>query len=276
MLEREEYVEQAYFYRALGERMLEDTPTQDVLQSIREEILATTKLPMAIDYMLGELRHGDVFAPAMARLGHYFTPFQSYVIQEAEDEHGRFDMRVALEILKREAQYRADGAPPQGLFLYQFESLCRNRLGYDCGLQAMAADPVFDADWRQWILQVRHQVGILDLADLIYIQSAYYPLVQAQRGQSAEGCQPLFGEKEGRIALANRRKDPLYLFSALHRQLGYPAVPQPKPVDATRDLVPMLARRMERLEARLRLLEEEHRGGINLKQFYRPPEDRPS
>jgi hypothetical protein len=274
MLEREEYIEQAYFFRVLGERLLESVPTQDVLQLIREEILATTKLPMAIDYLLSELRHGGGFAPAMVRLGHYFTPFQSYVIQEAEDERGRFDMRIALEILKREVQYRADGAAPQGLFLYQFEALCRNRLGYDRGLEAMAADPVFDAAWRAWILQVRHQVGILDMADLIYIKSQYYPIVQAQQGRSAEGCEPLFGEREGRIALANRRKDPVYLFNSLHRQLGYPAVPRPQPVDQTRDLVPLLARRMERLESRLQLLEEERRGGIDLTQFYRPP-DRP-
>ena len=32
----------------------------------------------------------------------------------------------------------------------------------------------------------------------------------------------LFGEKEGKIAWANRKKDPLYLFAALQRHLGYP------------------------------------------------------
>ena len=37
----------------------------------------------------------------------------------------------------------------------------------------------------------------------------------------------LFGEKEGKIARANRGRDPLYLFSALQRQLGYPEVPRP-------------------------------------------------
>ena len=43
----------------------------------------------------------------------------------------------------------------------------------------------------------------------------------------------LFGEKEGRIAMANRRKDPLYLFSALQRHLGYPSVPRPIKDEAT-------------------------------------------
>ena len=39
----------------------------------------------------------------------------------------------------------------------------------------------------------------------------------------------LFGEKEGKIAKANRGRDPLYLFAALQRQLGYPEVPRPRP-----------------------------------------------
>ena len=34
---------------------------------------------------------------------------------------------------------------------------------------------------------------------------------------------PLFAEKEGKIAKANRGRDPL-LFAALQRQLGYPEV----------------------------------------------------
>ena len=37
---------------------------------------------------------------------------------------------------------------------------------------------------------------------------------------------PLFGEKEGKIAKASRGRDPLYLFAALQRQLGYPEVPR--------------------------------------------------
>ena len=37
---------------------------------------------------------------------------------------------------------------------------------------------------------------------------------------------PLFGEKEGKIAKASRGRDPLFLFAALQRQLGYPEVPR--------------------------------------------------
>ncbi|OHB76339.1 MAG: hypothetical protein A2W31_09045 [Planctomycetes bacterium RBG_16_64_10] len=272
MLEREEYVEQAYFFQTLGERFSANSPTQEVLRSVREEVLATTKLPMAIDYMLSELKLTGALTPAMERLSHYFAPFQSYVMREAENERGRLDMRVALEILRREVQYRADGASPQGMFLYQFEALCRNRLGYDRGLEAVAADPIYDPTWRQWILAVRHQVGILDVADLIYVRSEYYRMVQARRGAAADQSSALFGEKEGRIALANRHKDPLFLFAALHRQLGYPAVPRPPRTRDAADLVPVLARRVERLEARVRLLEEEQRGGIDLAKFYHPPQ----
>ncbi len=141
LLDREEYVEQAYFFRTLRERMQHSMSTQDLLDAVRQEILATTMLPFAVDFMAGELRLTGGFATAMARLPHYFTPFQSYVVAEAEKAEGRFDFRVALEILEREAEYRAKGASPQGIFLFQFETLCRNRLGYDRGLDAVAADP---------------------------------------------------------------------------------------------------------------------------------------
>ena len=106
-LDREEYVEQAYFFQTLRERMLQDMSTQDLLDAIRQEVLATTMLPFALDFMAGELRLTGGFATAMARLPHYFTPFQSYVVGEAEKAEGRFDFRIALEILQREMEYRA-------------------------------------------------------------------------------------------------------------------------------------------------------------------------
>ena len=93
--------------------------TQDLLLWIKEEILSTTRLPMAMDFLSAELKLHGMFSPAMAKLAHYFTPFQTYVIAEAENPNvGEFDIRVALKILEREAQYRADGATPQGIFLY--------------------------------------------------------------------------------------------------------------------------------------------------------------
>jgi hypothetical protein len=275
MLDREEYVEQAYFFRALGERLRENMATQDLLRWIKEEILATTRLPMAMDFMSSELKLHGMFSTAMAKLSHYFTPFQTFVIAEAENERGKLDFSVALKILEREAEYRAGTATPQAIFLYQFESLCRNRLGYDKGLAAVAADPIFDEGWSEWILTVRRQVGLIDLADMIYVRSEQYPIDCRRQGRDeAIGDKPiLFGQKEGRIALANRKKDPLLLFAALHRQLGYPEVPRLTPRDQSPEMLPALMRRVERMEARLKLVEEEQKGGLDITKFYAKPPD---
>ncbi len=280
MLEREEYVEQSYFFRSMIERMALSESAQELLKSLRDEVLSTTKLPLALDFMAAELRLTGTLHTAMAKLPHYFTPFQTYLMAEAERATGRFDFRTALEILRREADYRAAGTTPQGMFLYQFECLCRNRLGYDRGLEAIAGDPIFDAKWRPWIETVRRQAGFVDFADLVYVRSELYARRQAQQADAdsdegvaaAESSSPskavLFGEKEGRIALANRRKDPLYLFAALQRQLGYPTVPRPLTASESPNAIPTLQRQIQRLETRLKLLEEEHRGGIDITKFY--------
>jgi len=266
-LDREEYVEQAYFFRTLRERLQLGLSTQDLLGTIRQELLSTTKLPMALDFMGAELRLTGGFGSAMERLKHYFTSFQAFVVREAERDSGKLDMRIALEVLEREAEYRAKGISLQGIFLYQFETLCRNRLGYDRGLEAAAGDPIYDDRWREWIHTVRRQVGIIDIADLIFVRSEHY---RALRGDPEKPI--LFGEKEGKIALANRHKDPLFLFSALARHLGYPSVPRPKAQDSEGQLVLGLQRRIDRLEQRIKLLEEELRGGINLARFYVSPQ----
>ena len=287
-LPREEYVEQAHFFGSLAERMAENAPAQEVLGAMREEVLATTKLPMAIDFLLSELRHQGSFAPGMRKLSHYFTPFQCYIMGEAENVRRRFDLRVGLLILARESHYRAaEHVTRQGLFVFQFETLCRNRLSYDHGLEAMSQDPSYDETWREWILTVRRQIGLVELADLIYVRSEFYVL---QQQRLAGGLQPdsddaprdeepvhatLFAVQDGRIAWANRKKDPLLLFSALHRHLDYPEVPRAERVDPEEQLLPTLARRIEHLEARLRLLEEEQRGGIDLSRFYADQQDKP-
>ena len=270
MLDREEYVEQAYLFRVIAERLPDNIPLQDILADVGEELMATTKLPLAVSFMSSELKHLGLFAPAMEKLSHYFTPFQTYVVRAAENDRGRFEMRVAIEILRMEAEYRSQESTCQGIFLYQFETLCRNHLEYDRGLQAIAADPIFDESWREWILTVRRQVGIVDLADLLYVRSAYYADRQQAAGRpSAPSKKPmLFGTKEGRIALAHHHKDPLFLFAALQRHLEYPKVPRPSRAENSRDLVAQMLRRMERLETRIKLCEEEQRSGIDLTQFY--------
>jgi hypothetical protein len=270
MLNREEYIEQAYFFGCMGERMLEQIPMQELLSSVRDEILATTNLPHAIEFLLAELRHCGVFATAMAKIPHYFTPFQTYVMTEAENERGRFDLRIALEILRREAEYRGTEPSIQGVFLYQFETLCRNRLRYDRGLGAMSRDPIFDAAWQKWIIQFRRRIGIIDVADMIYVSSEHYIFQQTRLGRDLPGEDHpiLFGDKEGRIALANRTKNPLFLFAAMQRHLGYPEVPRPKPVDDAPRLIPQIMRTLEQLEQRVKLIEDEQRqGAIDLNRF---------
>ena len=45
-------------------------------------------------------------------------------------------------------------------------------------------------------------------------------------------------------------------------------MPRPQPESSERYILPELQRRIERLETRINLLEEEHRGGINLARFF--------
>uniref|UniRef100_A0A7C2NTV5 Uncharacterized protein n=1 Tax=Schlesneria paludicola TaxID=360056 RepID=A0A7C2NTV5_9PLAN len=273
VLDREEYIEQAYFFRTFGERLDENLPSQEILDGIREEILATTKLPMALDVLRGELLHSGRLSTGMRHLGHYFTPFQAFVMQMAEEDKTRFDQRIALHILEREAKYRSESATPAGLFIYQFECVARNRLGYHHGLEAIATDPFYDELWRDWIRKVRMRLGENEFADLIYFRSEWY--VEEKRRNGRPDYQPsgpvLFGRQEGRIAKANRGKDPLYLFAALQRQLGYPSVPRVRPQDSQLALHPVLEQRLQRLEKRLQLIEGEVKGQVDLSEFYAKP-----
>jgi len=274
VLEREEYVEQAHLFRTLGERLADNVPMQELLPHVKQEILSTTRLPLAIDFLHTELRHAGMMSSAMARLSHYFTPFQTYVMREAEAERGRFDLRIAIDILRHEAEYRSQDPRPQAMFMYQFECLCSNRLKYDYGLAAIAGDPIYDANWQEWIRELRHRIGMVDFADMIYVRSQFNLIHLTRPGEEPPAATKpvLFSEKEGKIAWANRRKDPLYLFAALQRHLGYPAVPRPKRPDESVNLVPLLSQRVERLESRLKLLDEEGRkGAIDLTKLYGKP-----
>ena len=275
ILPREEYVEQSYLFRILGERVRNGEPVQQLLGFVKQEVLATTKLPMAIDYLLAELNHVGTMASAMEKLAHYFTPFQTFVMSSAEDERGRFDISTALQILQFESDFRSKEQDPASFFFFQFETLARNRLAYDHGLAAMSKDPFYPPPWQEWILKVRHKIGIVDLPDLIYVHSEHYVSRQSQKRVDFERPDPLlFGEQEGRIALANRNKEPMFFFAALQRQLNYPKVPRPIKKDPADELVPKLVRTVERLEARVKLLEDENRNkGIDLSKFYKGPKD---
>ncbi|MBA3315497.1 MAG: hypothetical protein H0T47_19700 [Planctomycetaceae bacterium] len=275
-LAREEYIEQEHFFRVLRERTATNVPVQDALSQIREEILATTNLPYAIDFLRTEALHGGRLNPAMTRLAHYFTPFQTYIIASAEGDSTKFDMATALLILERLAGFMADKPTRPGLFIYQFECIARNRLGYDAGLKAAAADAYFDDHWGIWINRVRGMLGTADFADLIYFRSAEHVDQVRRRLQDPERTPEyviLFGSSEGRIARASRGKDPLYMFAALQRQLGYPRVPRVEPKSEDK-LPPALEARLARLEKRLTLLEAETKGtGIDLSEFMKKPPD---
>jgi hypothetical protein len=274
MLDREEYVEQVYFFHAFRERVLDGLPSQDVLARISEELLSTTRLPLAVSYLHTEIKVYGLMAPAMERLSHYFTPFQVHVIDQAEQDRSRFPMDLALLVLEREAKYKSETPTPSGLFVYQFEALSRNRLGYGKGLDAIAADPFYDEDWRDYISLLRSRLGDVDFADLIFVRSSFYVTQQRRRNPDFTPKFPiLFGEKEGKIARANRGRDPLYLFSALQRQLGYPEVPRPHRPDEAEARLALLEQRVALLENRLKIAESELHHDVDLSQISVKPED---
>ena len=83
--------------------------------------------------------------------------------------------------------------------------------------------------------------------------------------------QALFGEKEGKIAKASHGRDPLFLFAALQRQLGYPEVPRAKARDDLPSQVEALKLKLQQTEQRLALLESEVKGQIDLSQWAEKP-----
>ena len=274
VLDREEFIEQAYFFNAFRERLADGLPSQEILARIGEELLSTTKMPLAVGFLSTESKLSGLMSPAMARLDHYFTAFQTHVVAQAEADLNRFSMDQALLVLEREAQYKAKGASLAGLFVFQFESLSRNRLGYAKGLAAMAQDPAYGEDWRDYILTLQTRLGDVDFADLIFVRSDYF--VNERRRLKPDFVPkhpPLFGEKEGKIARANRGRDPLYLFSALQRQLGYPEVPRPRRPDELEARVLVLEQKIAQLENRLKLAEGELHQDIDIKQVMVKPED---
>jgi hypothetical protein len=228
---------------------------------------------MAIQFLSTELKHSGLLSSGFARLAHYFTPFQAFVVAQTEEAGNRFSIDVALLVLEREAQYCSGTPTPEGLFVYQFETLSRNRLGYDEGLRRIKEDPFYDADWKAYVDFVGRQIGVVDFADLVYLRSHWYVADQRRQAPTYEPpLPPLFGEKEGRIAKANRGRDPLYLFAALQRQLGYPEVPRIKAKDDPATKLMEMQTKIKELEARLKLVEGEQRGKVDLSEFMAKPE----
>ncbi|QDT28180.1 hypothetical protein Enr10x_35190 [Gimesia panareensis] len=269
-LDREEYIEQVYFFRNYRERLEDAIPSQVILATIYEEILATTKLPMAIDFLKSELLLTGRISDGMGKLAHYFTPFQTFILKNAEDEKSKFDQKTALKILEREAEYRSESPSSAGLFIYQFECISRNRLGYHVGLEAISRDTQYDADWSEWIRKLKIQLGAVDFADLLYLRSQHFVDEQRRIPGNAdfEPSSPiLFSSQDGRIAKANHNRDPLYMFAALQRQLGYPKVPRSLAKPDKLIFHPALEARLHKIEMRLQLIDAELKGKFDLKQF---------
>jgi hypothetical protein len=272
-LDREEYIEQVYCFRTFRERLDDNTPAQEILRSLSEELLATTDLPKAVDFLRGEILHAGRISPGMARLSHYFTPFQTYVMSRAEEERSQFDQKTALLALERQAEYLAGAPSPAGLFIYQFECIARNRLGYDRGMKAISDDPFYDQPWRDWILKARLRLGTTEFGQLIYYRSEQFLAERRKRHPDYQPSSPiLFSVQEGRIAKANRGKDPLYMFAALQRQIGHPAAPRRRAKETGPMIHPDLEQRLQRIETRLKILDSEVKGDFNLSDFYVKPE----
>ena len=84
---------------------------------------------------------------------------------------------------------------------------------------------------------------------------------------------PLFGAQEGRIAKANIGRELLFMFAALQRQLDYPTVPEPERNLEEDVFHPMLEQRLSEIEKRLKLIEADQRGGVDLSEFITKPPD---
>jgi hypothetical protein len=273
VLEREEYIEQAYFFRVFRERLKANQAAQEILERVHEEILTTTRLPLAIQYLATELKHSGLLGPGFARLRHYFTPFQTFVIVCAEKEGLRFSLDTALEVLEAEARYRSGTPTRPGLFMYQLETLSRNHLGFDEGLTAIADDPFYDQAWRDYVETLRRNMGEVEFADLVYVRSELYLKDQERLGADVSDLPPpLFGEKEGKIAKASHGRDPLFLFAALQRQLGYPVVPRAVAKDDPLARLLAFQSKLRELEQRIKLLEAEIRGQTQILQTLGQPE----
>jgi hypothetical protein len=144
-------------------------------------------------------------------------------------------------------------------------------MGYDEGLDAIGRDPFYPPEWAGYIDIVRRQVGAIDFCDLVYLRSQLYVIDQRRLTPDYEPPVPvIFGEKEGKIAKASRGRDPLFLFAALQRQLGYPEVPRIREKTDLTAKLEFIVTKLAQLEQRLKLAEGELRGQVDLSEFGAP------
>ena len=272
-LDREEYIEQAYCFRTFRERLDDNTPAQEILRSLSEELLATTNLPKAVDFLRGEILHAGRISPGMARLSHYFTPFQTFVMSRAEEERSRFDQKTALLALERLAEYLAGMPTPAGLFIYQFECIARNRLGYDRGMKAIADDPFYDKTWRDWILKARLRLGTTDFGQLIYYRSEQYLAERRKRTPAYKPSYPiLFSVQEDGSPRPTGGRIRCTCSPRCSGKSAIPRAPRLRAKEPGPIIHPALEQRLQRIETRLKILDSEVKGEFDLSEYYVKPE----
>ena len=275
VLEREEYIEQAYFFHSFRERLVDGLPAQEILARISEELLSTTKLPLAVSFLYAEIKGSGLMAPAMTRIGHYFTAFQTHVIGQAEIAMSRFSMEQALLILEREAKYKSEDPSLAGLFIFQFESLSRNRLGYTRGLAAMAAGPVLPRGLARLYPHAPDPAGRrrfrrpdLRALDVLRARTTEdQPRVRAQVSRPSSASAK--ARSPGPTAAATRCtcSRPSSASLAIPRSRA-PAVPT-----SSRPASLLLEQKIAQLENRIKLAESEINQDVDLSQVMVKPED---
>ena len=229
VLEREEYIEQVYFFRAVRERLVDGLPSQEILAQIGEELTVNNQAAhrrlLSACRNEGNRRHGA----RHGRIAHYFTPFQAHVVSQAENESSRFPMEQALLVLEHEAKFKAEQPAWHRALRVSIRGARANRLGYNKGLAAMAADPLYTEDWQDYILTLRTRLGDVDFADLIFVRSEQF--VQERRRNPNPEFQPkfpvLFGAKGGKSPGPTAAAIPCISLQPFSARLGYPEVPHP-------------------------------------------------
>ena len=210
----------------------------------------------------------------MVRISHYFTPFQAHVISQAESDMSRFAMDQALLVLEREAKFKAEGPSLTALFVFQFEALSRNRLGYTRGLAAMAADPLYPDVWSDYILTLGARLGDVDFADLIFVRSEQF-VAERRRHQPR-----LTSPSSPRFSARRRARSLAPIAAAIRCTYSPPftaslatrgsTASAPDELEAR---VALLEQRIVMLENRMKFAENDIQHDVDLAQVLVKPED---
>ena len=273
VLDRDEYVEQAYFFRVFRERLADNLPAQDILTRVHEELLSSTRLPYAVQFLVAELKHSGLLANGFcetAALLHSVPGVRRSGRPRTRRSGFRCRRPCSSWNARRSSRPRSPTKP--GLFIYQFETIARNRLGYLDGTAAVAADPIYDADWRAFIGGLPRQVGDIDFADLVYLRSELYRAGAAARESvlravaaaavRREGGEDRQGEPQPRPAVSLRRAPATTRVSRSATLL--------RSATTARSKWEKLETKLRELETRLKLAEGELRGNVDLSQFGKP------